>query len=626
MIIPVAVHVKPLSEKAALALKDSVSSHQSKIPDLKNDTRSPNNDASHPAHTLFRTNYRPDDNQTDRLHALLDEKLAEIADHDHSLSSLQVKIGKLLKKVEVINIERLANIDTVNFYKFILSPLRLLPPEILGQIFLYAVESYAPTPRDSPLAFTHVCSAWRHAALQCSNLWNELDLSPGNFRNSLGPERFSAFFDSWFSRAHPVQPLRLSLNFDETAPHLEAEFTNQLCRSVASVSSRLSELSIVFSAGAHNILESFLSNESGDLAALEVLSVADFSGTWWSEVFPPVKVFVNAPRLCEVYLDVRANTLVNSSRFSLPWSQLNILDIWGTISLGDFVEVIFQCPQLRVGYFMQVNAGSHLNHANGELVLPSTPITFPALVDFKIRFVEVDAGPAFEVMEFLEMPVIERFTMACHPYFQIPFSFVRPVLPDVALQQSLRSLSLCDVDVEDNLDPLLACIAGCHLLEELTLCICGTPSTAILQHLLLLAKSQSSHLDHPKPLSHLRVFMFAFVLLSSGNDDFMAIGLLFSQVLVSLIKDSTRHYPLESAGLYVCDYYRPSFDQEQLKPLTASIEAHVRDAEACIRDAETRRHTGGSTTGGIDLDVKVLTSFSDLLPAFDNRLEYAPFP
>ncbi|KAG5640432.1 hypothetical protein DXG03_008674 [Asterophora parasitica] len=607
---------KPLSEGAVLALEASVSCYQSKTSDFKNNTPSPASEGSDPVDALLRTNYRPDNHQTRVLDAILDQQLAEIADLDHSISSLQVKMDKLLKEMKAVSATRLNRITMANFYKSLLSPIRLLPPEILGQIFLYAVESHAPVRRGSPLSFTLVCSAWRQAALGCSNLWNDLELSPGypaHPGNPLCPQKFSALFSLWFRRAHPVQPLRLSLHFDAPAVRLEEDYINQLCRSVASVSPRLSELSVVFFGGCYNVFEPFLSNASEDLAVLEALTLLNYSRS--EEVFPAVKVFHDAPRLRKVYLRVRENILIDSSRFSLPWSQLNVVDIRG-LSLGDFVEVIFQCPQLRVGHFTHVKVGNRINQANGQLLLPDIPMIFPFLVDFKLQLcgLELQFDPVdltfLDVTEALQFPVIERLAMASdHPYSQIPFVSVLRILTDLAMRQSLRSISLFNVDTTE-LAQLSDCIAGCHLLEDFSLCMAGaTPEMAVqtLQRLWLLAvgKSTSSSLQS-KPLSHLRAFKFAFVY--PDNPEYRTIGMFFGRLVADLIEDSTRHRPLESACLYICDYHRDNFGREKIEALTA-------DVKAPIRDAESRIGTAGSKT--IDLDIKVFTSHYALSPAFD---------
>ncbi|KAG5644454.1 hypothetical protein DXG03_008353 [Asterophora parasitica] len=540
-----------------------------------------------------------------------------MVDHDQSLSSLQVNMNKLLEEMKTINIKRLNNIDTVNFYRSLLSPIRLLPPELLGQIFLYAVQSHAPVRRGSPLSFTLVCSAWRQAALGCSYLWNELELSPGHpvhyGLNTLCPQRFSAFFSSWFRRANPAQPFRLSLNFDSTAPKLEREFANQLCRSVGSISPRLSELSIEFTHGTYNVLLPFLSNDSADLAALEVLSLMDYSSTWrLEEVFPPVKVFGYAPRLCNVSLRIKENILVDSSsKFSPPWSQLTTVDIRGTLSLGDFVLVIFQCPQLRVGYFMQVNIGDRINDANiGQLSLPDTAMSLPCLVDFKLQFsgdlqLEPVDSTFVDVLRLIKLPVVERLNVASDPSCKVPLTPIFfNTLTEEAMHQTLRSLSLSNVDAD--LNELLDCVANCTVLEELSLCMSGTPTTTILQNLLLFAQAPSHSSDeYPKPMSYLRVFRLAFLYID--NPDYMAIGLLFGQVVAALIKDSRRHRPLESASLYVCDYHRSSLSQEQLESLTVAVESHVRDAEG----------GGAAASRGIDLEVKAFTSYSELSVTFD---------
>ncbi|KAF8957587.1 hypothetical protein BDZ97DRAFT_102042 [Flammula alnicola] len=127
----------------------------------------------------------------------------------------------------------------------ILSPIRRLPPEILGEIFLvYRVVSGRPVSlRTSPAAvLSQVCRSWRQTAISLPPLWDTLRVDytlastlsrPQNQR----PLRICRIMDLWFERSNP-----LPLDFSLQSKHLFAgsgPIHSSIVLSISDVSHRI---------------------------------------------------------------------------------------------------------------------------------------------------------------------------------------------------------------------------------------------------------------------------------------------------------------------------------------------------------------------------------------------------
>ncbi|KAK7055129.1 hypothetical protein R3P38DRAFT_1345416 [Favolaschia claudopus] len=130
------------------------------------------NDAPNTPHSVF-------------VEEILREKQVE-------LSLLEDEINRLKSALKVVQRNHSNLKAEMKGYKGILSPLRRLPAEILGEIFLYFVPSVDKTcPRYEPLSVRsqfakvsppwqlgQICRRWRAVALSLSELWAFLDLGP----------------------------------------------------------------------------------------------------------------------------------------------------------------------------------------------------------------------------------------------------------------------------------------------------------------------------------------------------------------------------------------------------------------------------------------------------------------
>lgn len=93
----------------------------------------------------------------------------------------------------------------VHNLKSILSPLRRLPSEITGEIFVHIVEqNYADTDSLStaiaPWTLAQTCARWRRVALSMSRLWGTVFINSARVAK-IGPEASLLLLNTWISRS-----------------------------------------------------------------------------------------------------------------------------------------------------------------------------------------------------------------------------------------------------------------------------------------------------------------------------------------------------------------------------------------------------------------------------------------
>ncbi|KAJ7607871.1 hypothetical protein FB45DRAFT_1067627 [Roridomyces roridus] len=128
--------------------------------------------------------------QDTRLHSLLHSNeppesfdapaiQSAMSDIDQRICALDLEISGLQGRVAQLQEARAALIRSRQPYKAILSPLRRLPTETLGEIFMHTVPSIRDLVRwngfgmnQSPWVLIHVCSRWREIAISLPSLWS----------------------------------------------------------------------------------------------------------------------------------------------------------------------------------------------------------------------------------------------------------------------------------------------------------------------------------------------------------------------------------------------------------------------------------------------------------------------
>jgi len=136
--------------------------------------------------------------RTDRdpasMFSLIKEKCAELTqlqnaitiqetNRESSDSGLSQGCDKHLTQLKRQRTTAYANLEHL---RSLLCPIRLLPAELLAEIFTLSSDPMGNACLSNPiLAVTHVCSSWRNIAIHKSELWSSLKLEPGHFTTRL---------------------------------------------------------------------------------------------------------------------------------------------------------------------------------------------------------------------------------------------------------------------------------------------------------------------------------------------------------------------------------------------------------------------------------------------------------
>lgn len=145
---------------------------------------------------LLRSNDAPLAPQKTLVTEMLRDKQAKLSALGDEIARLEFTLWSLGKKRADLCAE-------VTQYSSILSPIRRVPSEIIGEIFLYFAPSMAYRARDLshgvtihkvelPWKLAHICRRWRSISLSLGQLWPLLDLGP---QRSYGQPPLVA--DSW---------------------------------------------------------------------------------------------------------------------------------------------------------------------------------------------------------------------------------------------------------------------------------------------------------------------------------------------------------------------------------------------------------------------------------------------
>ncbi|KAJ7663968.1 hypothetical protein DFH06DRAFT_1042209, partial [Mycena polygramma] len=122
-------------------------------------------------YTLLNSNEAPEDSETTFIRAVVSTAEACVARLNEEIAKLQAQLEHLEEQRVSFSSYRARN-------SAILSPLRRMPPEVLGEIFIWTLpsprNSLSPSQFDegaSPWVLPHISSRWRAIALATPHLW-----------------------------------------------------------------------------------------------------------------------------------------------------------------------------------------------------------------------------------------------------------------------------------------------------------------------------------------------------------------------------------------------------------------------------------------------------------------------
>ncbi|KAJ7191953.1 hypothetical protein GGX14DRAFT_506606, partial [Mycena pura] len=131
---------------------------------------------------LLVSNEPPDESELDPIASV-------ISDTGRHLESLRDEISRLRQSLQERETQHVALANVHAQQKAILSPLRRMPPEVLGEIFAWTLppgrQRWKVT--SSPWVLTHVCHSWRAVSATTSSLWSLIHINFNEFLQSTFP-------------------------------------------------------------------------------------------------------------------------------------------------------------------------------------------------------------------------------------------------------------------------------------------------------------------------------------------------------------------------------------------------------------------------------------------------------
>ncbi|KAJ6584012.1 hypothetical protein DFH09DRAFT_1144043 [Mycena vulgaris] len=334
--------------------------------------------ANSPFADKLETNYVPSDTELAHLRALLVEPLDELARVDAQLEEMDVLIRELKTKRAALEVE-------IDAHKALMAPLRRIPNDVLGEIFvacLPTAHNALIDPGEAPLILGRICKHWRSVAYSTPTLWSSLHIPPLT-QEWVWPHvpkvpvarsverKLEEVVAAWLDRAAACP---LSIFFSRFPNHL-LESPDAVDR-VIGASRRIRNLHIWGTC--IGPVRPLLLLRGEDLPCLESIAIkcgpdADHPLPFWDGV----AVF-DAPNLRRISFNAHADAL----KLPLPWVQLTELNLecsieyhppnqgQGGLDLNGAQEVLRRCPNL-------VRCCLHITNSNS--FTPGPIITLPHL-------------------------------------------------------------------------------------------------------------------------------------------------------------------------------------------------------------------------------------------------------
>ncbi|KAJ7592818.1 hypothetical protein C8J56DRAFT_483340 [Mycena floridula] len=130
------------------------------------------------------------------------------------------EISRLTAAIDKLVLEREQLQSNVAAYKSVLAPIRLLPEDMLREIFLNCLPSNKPADiaiTDAPLLLGRICRTWRELALSTPELWASIHV---HFSQQFDPPRVQRLCDeahAWISRSGTC-PLTIGVTCRNQSP------------------------------------------------------------------------------------------------------------------------------------------------------------------------------------------------------------------------------------------------------------------------------------------------------------------------------------------------------------------------------------------------------------------------
>ena len=380
---------------------------------------------------LLNTNSTPSEEQRNNLQNLILQLDEAILNTDEAISSINDQIPAMQAKILVLQTKCTQLIQQRRCYSSLLSPVRCLPFEIFGKIFVYATCDRSR----HVLKLSAVCQLWRYAALSTPILWSTIEL--GHHRTI---RNLDNYINSWIERAHSY-PLTLVIRklhgFKDPVYKVRTLITKHRWKSITLDSDDTSILSI------------FKEFEFSNLEMLESFSLSlrfyDFHSKLSSV---PPDALRYAPNLKTLKLSLLYDVTFNTLPF--PWRQLTSLTMsfWGRDSRNISLNILRTCVNLEE---FIIDGKCDISGSNGSITLNYLRklhtrclhnaflpfLDTPSIQDFALKYFPYADG----VHDYIKMNSSTLLKLSIAPSYGI-------LLENIPNLRSLVKLKLYDDDCE----------------------------------------------------------------------------------------------------------------------------------------------------------------------------------
>ncbi|KAJ7062325.1 hypothetical protein C8F01DRAFT_1284846 [Mycena amicta] len=358
------------------------------------------------------------------------------------LVEAEATLARIESQIKVLFCARDRQRARVAALKYAVSPVRMVPSDILTEIFLH-VTAAASMPFASPTAavkaalrLSGVCAYWRQLALCIPRLWN----GPMRLNVSNVSAGYAAVTKDILERSSPHP---ISITLDNGTTSISAALVNI----VVSFAHRWSSIMVKFD------IFPFLQTAPPQSKTLHQLTSANFNLSRGISG-PPSALFLDAPRLSDVFLEIP-----NLSELPLPWSQLTALYLTHHEPL--LLDIIGQFISLRRLYL------STMAWMEDNLPDVSDIVALPQLEDLQLSIWQRTEASTFT------------------PFFA---HFALPVLESLHINM--------DTDHESHLgDAFVPFLRRCLNLEHLSISFCAMDSDALDNILLNIPRAKTFALE-----------------------------------------------------------------------------------------------------------------------------------
>ncbi|KDQ51309.1 hypothetical protein JAAARDRAFT_62529 [Jaapia argillacea MUCL 33604] len=251
----------------------------------------------------------------------------------------------------------------IHGYHSLEAPIRRLPPEILGRIFVFCLPKQSigratrvkssrfvvPYSNGAPLVFCQICHSWRVIALSTPVLWTSLSLTirrPYPLNRAVSDRSsYKLLLQTWLSRAGSSQPLSVRLVAEVSELSESSPSVMGVLDSLISYSRQWQHISIHLPPTS---IKQLFHLPKGSTPLLESFHIQPVDE--WTEsrhFISRISFLRSSPRL----RGLEFSPPISEPRLrSLPWSRLTriaILDAPGVrLTADDCIHILLSCPNV----------------------------------------------------------------------------------------------------------------------------------------------------------------------------------------------------------------------------------------------------------------------------------------